>query len=159
MKVIQRIKKRFWISVVLLSIMSLVILVVPLVAQDAVRDTFWPIAIALLFWLLAALGYWTIILANNDRKKFLKKRFGRDTLLNFRPGLLCFFSNPIAIGVDIAFIVATLSFIVAMITPLQDTYIVVVFLFLFIWTTNMHCLFNGRTFRMIKYEIKRGKKS
>ena len=159
MGAIQHIKHRFWLSVVLLSLMSLVILIVPATAQDDAKDTIWPIVIAILFWLLAVFGYWAIFSANKKRKRFLLKRFGRDIQLNFRPGALCFFSNPIATTADISAIVTMLLFGIAMITPLKDTYIVVVLLSLFTWAANMHCLFNSRTFRITKYIIKRGSKS
>ena len=159
MGAIQRIKHRFWLSVVLLTLMSLTILVVPATAQDDAKDTIWPIVIAILFWLLALLGYWAIFSANKKRKRFLFKRFGRDIQLNFRPGALCFFSNPIATTADISVMVAMLLFGIAMLTPLKDTYLIVILLSLFTWAANMHCLFNSRTFRITKYKTKRGSKS
>ena len=159
MGAIQRIKHRFWLSVILLTLMSLTILIVPATVQDETKDTIWPTVIAILFWLLALFGYWAIYLANKKRKRFLLKRFGRDIQLNFRPGAFSFFSNPIATIADISVIVAVLLFCIAMITPLKDTYIVVILLSLFTWAANMHCLFNSRTFRITKYKIKRGSKT
>ena len=158
MAAIQRIKHRYWLSVIFLSLMSLIILVVPMAAQDSAKNTCWPTIIAMFFWLFAIVGYWAIISANQRRKQFLLKRFGRDIQVNFRPGALSFFSNPIATTADITGVISLLLFCIAMITPLKDTYFIVILLSLFIWAANMHGLFNSRTFRITKYKFKRGSK-
>ena len=159
MAAIRRIKHHFWLSVSFLSMMSLMILVVPMAARDSIKDTCWPIILAIVFWLFAIIGYWAIISANQRRKQFLLKRFGRDIQANFRPGVLSFFSNPLAITVDITGVILLLLLCIAMLTPLKDTYFSVILLSLLVWATNMHCLFNSRTFRITKYKFKRGSKS
>ena len=157
MAAIKRIKQKFWRSVVILSMMSFTILFVPLTIQEQVEDTFWPLAIAILFWMLAILGYGAIFSAGKMRKKFLTKRFGKDIQMNLKPGAFSFFSNPTAKTMDIILLLAILLLIVVSLTPLKEAYLMVILFSLFTWAVNMHCLFNSRTFRITKYKIKRGR--
>lgn len=155
MKTIQRIRKRFWLSAALLTAMSATFLFMPLASEMAGKTGGWSIRIlGGLFWLLAITGYGTVIRANAGRKKYLQKRFGRDIQEKFRPGVFCFFSNKAAEIVDIMLILFAIAFVVAIATRLSRTYYIFVILSLFIWAANMHCLFNGRIYRITKYEPK-----
>lgn len=161
MTAVSRIKHLFWLSVMFLSAMSATILVIPAAVHEQGNAGVRPKIIAILFWLFAVSGYSTMFLANKRRKKFLYRRFGRDIQENFRPGIFCFFSNPLAKIIDIAAISLLLVFGGIVCTPLKNTYFAVVLLSLLIWAANMHCLFNSRTFRITKYKYKekRGSKS
>lgn len=160
MNAINRIKRYFWLSVIFLSAMSLIILVIPIMTQQQNAGGL-SIIIAIFFWLFAFLGYGAVFLANRDRKEFLYRRFGRDIQKNLRPGVFGFYSNAFAKFADTAAIFLLLLFVGILCTPLKNAYFAVVLLSLLIWTINMHCLFNSRTFRITKYKNKekRGSKS
>lgn len=155
MTAVSRIKHLFWLSVMFLSAMSATILVIPAAVHEQGNAGVLPKIIAILFWLFAVSGYSTVFLANKRRKKFLYRRFGRDIQENFRPGIFCFFSNPLAKITDISAIFVLLLFGGIMCTSLKNTYLAVVLLSLLIWAANMHCLFNSRTFRITKYKYKK----
>ena len=157
MKTLHRTKQYFWLSVILLSTMSLLIPVVPATIQNETEETVWSTVVAVVFWLLAAAGCWAIISANAHRKQYVTEKFGKHTPPTFPPGAFCFFSNPLATVADLSVIVTGIGFVVAVNTPLQDTYFAVVLLSLFIWAVLMHCLFNSRTFRVIQKKTKERK--
>ena len=153
---IQRIKKQFWLAVGLLTAMSAMFLMMPPASEMAEATNDWSVRIVgILFWAFAVSGYVTVARANSNRKKFLNKKFGRDIQTNYKPGILCFFSNKHAKIVDSLLAVFTALLVAALFTRLRSTYYIVVFLSLFIWAANMHCLFNGRIYRITKYVQRR----
>lgn len=159
MRVIKTIRKQFWLSAGLLTAMSITFLFMPLASELAEQTGDWSVRVlGLFFWLFALTGYLAIAKANDNRKRFLLKRFGRDIQKNFRPGVLCVFSNRFAEVVDIMLIIFVLAFAVSVFTRLRDTYYIIVLLSLLVWAANMHCLFNGRTFRITKYDNKERKR-
>lgn len=158
MNSIKIIKKRYWLSVAMLSAASLMILVAPAVVAPSSGILSWSgYMVAAMFWGFAILGYGAIIAANRERKDFLKKKFGRDIQVNYRPGAMCFFSCLFAKIVDILMFVSFLLVCVALGTPMRDTYLVIILLMVLFWAVNMHCLFNGRIFRITKYKVQERK--
>lgn len=159
MRTIQRIRRKFWMSVGLLSAMSATFLFMPLASKLEEQTGGWSVRIlGLLFWLLAVTGYLTIVKANKMRKRFWHIRFGRDIQTTYRPGILCACANPWAKVIDSMLAVVTVVFAVCLMTPLRNTYFIIVFLSLLIWAVNMHCLFNGRIYRITKYEKSKERK-
>ncbi len=158
MKSILRIRKLFWISAGLLTGMSLTFLLMPLASRLSEQSSGWSVRIVgIIFWILAIVGYGSIAKANKFRKRFLNMKFGRDIQKNFRPGVFCVFSNKIAEVVDIMLAVFLVAFIVSLFTPLKNTYYIAVILSFLVWAANMHCLFNGRTYCITKYDQKERK--
>ena len=159
MRIIQTIRKQYWLSVGLLTAMSATFLLMPWASGLADRTGDWSIRIVgVLFWLFAITGYGSVIKANANRKRFLNKRFGRDIQTNFKPGVLCVFSNKLAEIADIMLAIFAIAFVVALFTRLKNTYYIIVILSLLVWAANMHCLFNGRIYRITKYEYKEKRK-
>lgn len=155
MRIIKNIRKQFWSAVCLLSAMSATFLMMPLASELSDATNEWSVRIAgILFWAFAIAGYGTIIKANNSRKRFLNKKFGRDVQKHFRPGLLCVFSNKYAKAVDIMLAIVAAAFVIALFTKIKNTYGIIVILSLLVWAVNMHGLFNGRIYRITKYDSK-----
>ena len=156
---IQTIQKQFQCTVILLSAMPATFLLMPMANDLADRTGNWSIRIVgALFWVFAIAGYGMVIVANANRKKFLNKEFGRDIQKNFRPGILCFFSNKIAKLVDIMLAILVVVFVITVFTRLKYTYYIVIMLSCLVWASNMHCLFNGRIYRITKYDHKERRK-
>lgn len=159
MKIIQTVRNQFWLSVGLLTGMSATFLLMPWASGVSDRTGGWSIRLAgLLFWLFAITGYGAIIKANKNRKEFLLEKFGRDIQTNYRPGVLCVFSNRYAEIADIMLAIFAVAFVISMFTRLRNTYYIVVILSLFVWAANMHSLFNGRIYRITKYDQKERRK-
>ncbi len=159
MRSIQTIRNQFWLSVGLLTGMSATFLLMPWASALADRSGEWSIRVAgLLFWLFAITGYGTVMKANKNRLKFLNKKFGRDIQKNFRPGILCVFSNRYAKIADVMLAIFAAVFVVSLFTQLKNTYYIIAILSLFVWAANMHCLFNGRIYRITKYNYKERRK-
>lgn len=158
MRAIRRIKAYFYTSVCFLSLMSFSIMLMPWASEAAIETNDMSVKIVgLLFWLLIVLGYGAFCLANSRRKKFWKKRFGRDIQKNYKPGFLCFFTNRIAEVFDIMMAIFLVITMIVAFTPWKNTFFFIALLALLIWTVNMHSLFNGRTYRITKY--KKGEKT
>ena len=159
MSAIKTIRKQFWLSVGLLTAMSASFLLMPWASGIANDTGDWSVRIVgVIFWALAITGYGTVIMANVNRKNFLNKKFGRDIQLNFRPGAFCVFSNKLAEMADIMLVIFAIAFVVALFTQLKNTYYIIVILSVLIWAINMHCLFNGRIYRITKYDYKERRK-
>lgn len=152
---IRQIRQQFWIAVGLITAMCADILLIPATLRGGQAATFWSTVTAVVFWLLALSGYGFIFAAHRGRRRFLSKQFGRN-VQKFRPGILCFFANPLAAAADILMIVTVPLLVIVMFSSLQDTYFSVILLSTVIWAVHMHCLFNSRTFRITKYKNKRG---
>lgn len=158
MKPIARIRKWFWYSAGILTVLPVTIMFMPMIFELA-GEHIWVVRFqGAVFWLLAIAGYGALWIANRWRKAFLLKKFGRDIQKNLKPGIVCIFSNPLAEMVDIMFLIFAVAFIISLCTPLRDTYYVVVMLSCFIWAVNMHCLFNGKIYRITKFDHKERKK-
>ena len=157
MGAIQRIKAYFYTSVCFLTLMSFSIMLMPWASEMAIETNDMSVkTVGILFWLLTLLGYGAFCLANSKRKKFWKKRFGRDIQKNYKPGFLCFFTNRIAEVFDIMMAIFLVITVIVACTPWKNTFFFIALLALLIWAVNMHSLFNGRTYRITKY--KKGEK-
>lgn len=105
------------------------------------------IPIGLAFWFFAISGYILLIVANVEFKRISGNlRKNKRSL----PGIISFFSNKIAMIADVAVIISIVAFVIICITELRFKYIAFVTLFLLIFSLHMHCLFNGRIYKLIK---------
>jgi len=155
LKMIKKIRKQFWLAVGLLTGMSATFLLMPLASGLTGQTGGWSIRLlGLAFWALAISGYVTVGRANQNRKKYLHKRFGEDIQKKYRPGVLGVFSNPLAKVIDIMLAVLAVVFVAALFSRIRNTYFTIVIMALVVWAANMHCLFNGRIYRITKKEHK-----
>lgn len=156
MSLYRGIKNCFYLSAFLLTAMSSTVALMPW-AVDRADETNKAslVAVGLAFWLTAIGGYAMIAWANSKRKRFCKLHYGKDIFKKYTPGIVSFCISPIGWQVDIMAVVFLLAFVVAMFTPLSKTDYPIFLLALLIWSVNMHSLFNGRVYRIIKSKKRR----
>lgn len=148
MSVIKTLEKLYWSSVGCFFMMSAMILIMPVIESN--EKAIIPIGLA--FWFFAISGYILLIVANVEFKRISGNlRKNKRSL----PGIISFFSNKIAMIADIAVIISIVAFVIICITELRFKYIAFVTLFLLIFSLHMHCLFNGRIYKLIKNEKER----
>ena len=153
MSVFRKIKRCFYWSVYLLTVMSLAILFMPWAADQSSQLAVRIVGIA--FWVSVIGGYGSIAMANKWRKRFCQAHHGKDIYKKYKPGILGFFSNRVAEMMDIMLGVFLVAFLIALVTPLRKTDYLLSILALLIWAANMHSLFNGRVYRAIKIKKRR----
>lgn len=152
MKNVRKIKRLFWLAVSFLFLMSGTILFMPMVSKTGENNRQVLLLIGTVFWISAIVGYTMLMLANSERKWFLKNKVGIDNKMNCLPGIITFFTN---VPATIADVVAILSFVLMVIINFTDRrydYISYVLLFLLVLSLNMHCLFNGRIYKTTKFK-------
>ena len=148
MSVIKTLEKLYWSSVGCFFMMSAMILIMPVIESN--EKAIIPIGLA--FWFFAISGYILLIVANVEFKRISGNlRKNKRSL----PGIISFFSNKIAMIADVAVIISIVAFVIICITELRFKYIAFVTLFLLIFSLHMHCLFNGRIYKLIKNEKER----
>lgn len=152
MKSVKKIKRLFSLSVLFLFTMSGTILFMPIVskADGTNKPGLW--LVGALFWCSAIAGYTMLLLANAERKWFLKNKVGIDNKMDCKPGIITFFTDVPATVFDITVIVSFIAFVIINFTNAQYEYISYVFLFLLVLSLNMHCLFNGRIYKTTKFK-------
>lgn len=152
MKNVRKIKRLFWLAVGFLFLMSGTILFMPMVSKTGENNRQVLLLMGTVFWGSAIAGYTMLLLANSERKWFLKNKVGIDNKMNCLPGIITFFTN---VPATIADVVAILSFVLMVIINFTDrryNYISYVLLFLLVLSLNMHCLFNGRIYKTTKFK-------
>lgn len=148
MSVIKTLEKLYWSSVGCFFMMSAMILIMPVIESN--EKAIIPVGLA--FWFFAISGYILLIVANVEFKRISGNlRKNKRSL----PGIISFFSNKIAMIADVAVIISIVAFVIICITELRFKYIAFVTLFLLIFSLHMHCLFNGRIYKLIKNEKER----
>ena len=148
MSVIKTLEKLYWSSVGCFFMMSAMIFIMPIIENN--EKAIIPVGLA--FWFFAISGYILLIVANVEFKRISGNlRKNKRSL----PGIISFFSNKIAMIADIAVIISMVAFVIICFTELRFKYIAFVVLFLLIFSLHMHCLFNGRIYKLIKNEKER----
>lgn len=151
MKSICRIWTLFWCSAAALTVMAASVLLMPLV-NSSFRMA--GICAGALFWCGAAAGTGLLAVAERERRQLLRDRAGVDPDLNRRPGIAEFFSNPIAKAADLMLIGSLAGMLILQCTRFRNSYFGSIVLFLVILSLNMHCLFNGRIYKIAKLKNK-----
>lgn len=148
MKEVKKINQLFWISVLALFLMSICILLMPLPNRIGEENRIMTVLLGGLFWGTAITGYLSIFLAERERKRLLKKKM----MITEKslPGIRNFFSNSVAKVADVTMIISIMVFVIISFTNLIYEYVSYIILFLVIFSLNMHCLFNGRIYKMTK---------
>lgn len=152
MRSIYKIKRLLGVAVLFQFLMAGSILLMPMVARPGQQDEKLPVLIGLMFWISAIAGYVILAIANSERKKYLKKKVDGDTKMGCRVGIAEFFSNVPAKVADVTMILSFLLFIAVSYTAWRNEYIAYVLLFLCFFSLHMHCLFNGRIYKLTKYK-------
>lgn len=152
MRSIQKIRRLFWFAVVFIFLMSASILLMPIAVQMGEQDRKMTALIGIIFWISAIVGYVLIAMANAERKWFIIRKGDGDVKMNCHPGIVTFFTNVPATVFDVTMVLSFLMFIIINFTDWRYEYITYVLLFLMVLSLNMHCLFNGRIYKAIKYK-------
>ena len=159
MNYIKRISCLLWTSVIFLGIHSICYLFMPL--ASAMADTTNRIPLLVLgsiFWLTMIAGYILLIIANAERRRFIKLKMHEDYKMGCRIGILTFFDNPLAIAADSICFASLAFFGVLLFLQKTDMYVSYILLFLFSLSFHMHCILNGRIYKITKYRPIRRKK-
>lgn len=152
MIIVSRIKKMFWIAVAFFLLMSASILIMPMASEMGARERYMLILSGCEFWVSFVIGYILIFMANKERKYFIRRKLKGDVSMGCRAGIITFFDNVPATIADIAMISSFLLFFGINFTELRYKYISYVLLFILVFSLNMHCLFNGRIYKITKYK-------
>lgn len=148
MKGVKKINQLFGISVLALFLMSACILLMPLPNRIGEENRIMIILLGGVFWVTAIIGYVSIFLAGRECECLIKKEMITEE--KSLPGIGKFFSNPLAKVADVTMIISIMLFVIINFTDLIYEYISYIILFFVIFSLNMHCLFNGRIYKMTK---------
>jgi hypothetical protein len=141
----KRMIRCFWGAVVLLTLMSASFLLMPLNIRIALG--YLPALSGNIFWLSAIIGYLLVARANSARKRMEPENCAAESR---RVGILTWFSNRPAIGIDALLILSTIGLIAVLLIDGGSSYLAFVLLFLVVLSLNLHGLFNGRIYQTIK---------
>jgi len=151
MKDLRTIRRQFWTAAGLLTCMAATFCLMPYASSRFIVSGGWSLRIVgALFWLFTISGYTFVVLANRSRKQYIRSHFRRDIQRKYRPGLLCVWSNPLAIAADIALVVFLAAFTVSQFTSIKNSLLAMALLAGTVWAVHMHCLFNGKIYRITK---------
>ncbi len=131
-------------------VMAATVLFMPLAVESRNTGQTFIIAVGLIFWISALLGYCAVTVAGILRRKILKTAKSSALSLKGRVGLFSFFSNVSATVADLTMIASAVLFVIVNITELKTSYFAYIVLFLLIFSIHMHCLLNGKIFKLIK---------
>lgn len=112
-------------------------------------------ALGIVFWILLILSIVFGFMAAAMVKKNVEEEKWRSML----PGIISFFKSDIAKIADIAFAVSLILVIVSVNTQLKYSYAVYVFLLVLTVSFGMHCLYNGKAYRLFSSNNKEQKKT
>ena len=159
MRSIRKMRDLFWFAVMFFFLMSASILFMPIASQESVQNRKLVVLTGIVFWTTAIAGYVLIVIANRERKRLMgQKVIGMEKADRF-PGIATFFTNVFATISDGVLIMSFLFFVVVNFTSWRYDYISYVLLFMLIFSLHMHCLFNGRIYKTIKYKCVRRESS
>lgn len=139
-------KYLFYITVFFITVFSISFLFMPIASDQAQKNNkVWLIVTGLLFWINLFGAYGVLIYINRKRKKYYTQK---QEPLSSKPGIISFFSNPIAIASDIVMIIGIIGLICCLLL-LRNESLNTVFLSVSVFSFQMHCLFNGRNYLFI----------
>lgn len=129
-------KKLFFLSCVFMTLLAITILFMPFEKFLYING--------IAFWVFILSGYILLTILNTSRRRNEDKE--KDKRL---PGVIRFFSNPLARVFDGMFILSLLVFIIYQYTNHIDGYISYVILSIIVFSFQMHSMFNGKNYDYI----------
>ncbi len=157
MKMIRNIKNMFWSSVLLLFLMSSTILMMPIASETINDNRIFSVIIGIVFWISGLFGYILVFLARKKTNIFLMNNPNYQDISNKKRGALTFCSDVSATVVDILAI-SSLLLLICLIINNNTNYIVYILISIFIFSLNMHFLFNGKIYIITKEKKRRVKR-
>ena len=153
MRIIRRIKKYFWASVVCFVLNAACFLFMPYATEQAEitnRTSLFVTGSA--FWLTLLAGIVLLVFANLERRDFARTRLDGDYKMGSRVGIITFFDNIPATVFDILMIVSAIASTILIITKRSNVQLTFIAISILVLSLNMHCLFNGRIYKSTKYK-------
>lgn len=148
---INQIKRRYWVSVFSLFCHSATFLLMPFATNNAESNKLLLLIIGLLFWISLIVGYFSLFVANKKRKYFINRKLGGNTSMDCNIGLITFFSSVPATVFDSMMFASIIALIIIYFTGAINHYRTYVMISILVFSLNMHCLFNGRIYKITKY--------
>lgn len=134
-------KKLLYVQIISFFISSLSLSLTSFVSyEDGVAKKVFSIIVGLLFWIGLVVGIIFIFILKNKTKNCLENEKG--------VGLVRFFKNKFAICFDVAMIVWLIASIV-LIAIQTESFIGSVVIALFVFSFEMHCVFNGKIYKCL----------
>lgn len=151
MRIVNRTKIYFYLSVFFLLMMSMSILFMPSAVEHQEQSGTYLILVGSTFWVSAIIGYLFVMLANIKRREFIIDKYDGNLSMNCRIGVITFFDNVPATVADVTMISSFILLVIINFTSMRYSFIVYVLLAMFVFSLNMHCLFNGRIYKVTKF--------
>ena len=121
-------------------------------AAHAISYPLMRMLVGCIFWLPLLLGYILVILANLERKTFIRSRLDGDISMQCHMGVVTFFSNTPAVIADATLLAGSIALVIIYFCDVANQYITYVMLAIVSFSLNMHGLFNGRIYKTTKYK-------
>lgn len=106
--------------------------------------------IAIMFWGSLILEQYFFWISNTGRKKIQSRAFGGRKIVKSSVGIITFGSNKEARASDLSFIIAVVIMFLLIMFQIQNNWAVMIALAVLLLSFNLHCIFNGTTYRYIK---------
>ena len=149
MKRLKDMKAMFIVACVFQTIMSGTILLMPLASSEYSNSRDILVIVGGIFWISFIAGYVSLYRCISLYKKSRYKKTSGPI------GMFRFFTGIPAITSDIILILSTVLFFIISFTSMRDKYVAYILLFLVIWSVNMHCMLNGKIYKVIKEKTRR----
>ena len=147
MKNRKKLKKAMYVSTVMWIVLaSTFLLMKPIVESTSSKGRVLVAVLGLAFWCSLLMGIVFQAKAVNHYRKICKEE---KVQYKGCPGVLRFFSNPIATVADIGMIVSLVIGAVLLRYPTDKLYFYFLEMFLLTLSTSMHCIWNGKMMRML----------
>lgn len=154
---VKKLKIWFYISITLLGISSSAILLVMFADFNGNQmQKAMGYLVGIIFWVGIIAGYTVFWKLNRELKKILKQHYRRKR--KSRIGLITFFSSLHGMIADIICGICFLVLTVLLITKNNAEWLTIIFISLFAFSLQMHCLLNGENFKHIKFLETRSKR-
>jgi len=153
-KLVNRLKKLLNFFALSTFIMSISFLLMPLATSysDKNNNKIMLIIVGLVFWISLLICVISILLANKLRKKILSNI--KNTKENQKKGIFTFFSNKYALVFDLLMFISLISFAIVIAKRKQNEYIAYIILSVLIFSFSMHCMLNGKIYKLSKQKLK-----
>lgn len=148
----------FWMSVLLLTAMSLTFLMMPIADHvEGNAQRFVLVMVGILFWGSSLGGYFFWVMTYRNYKELLRKDPSKANQSGHVIGAFELFSNTQAAVADAMLIADVAVMAIMTIWGRMDGMIPYIVLAVLIFSIHMHCIFNGNIYREVIYKKEKEK--
>lgn len=142
-------------SIASFLLLSISFLLMPVESKSATQGiSIISLIAGVLFWLSIILGIVTQAVLSHRIKSWLASNHVRRGRIVKKVGIISFFKNSFGIASDVAMIIGLICLVISVIVTHGIGFTCYVFLSLFVFSFSMHCIFNGKTYYVIKNKDK-----